>query len=157
MKTLCLLVLSAVLAANPGDFSASLVRLLELESVESLSETLVEHYEQMSAHPLDINTSSRAELLSTGFFTPFQVASILDYISDNGPILSFFELSGIIGIGEQMADDLRWFLRCDPPRRQSLKSNRAYRPEVKFTGSIRESVRPSGVGTLAKCELAYGE
>lgn len=157
MKTLCLLVLSAVLAANPGDFSASLVRLLGLESVESLSETLVEHYEQMSSHPLDINTSSRAELLSTGFFTPFQVASILDYISDNGPILSFFELSGIIGIGEQMADDLRWFFRCDPPRRQSLKSNRAYRSEVKFTGSIRESVRPSGEGTLAKYELAYGE
>ena len=90
MKTLMVMVLTAALAVGQGDFSASLVRLLGLESVESLSETLVEHYEQMSSHPLDINTSSRAELLSTGFFTPFQVASILDYISDNGPILSFF-------------------------------------------------------------------
>lgn len=41
MKTLMVMVLTAALAVGQGDFSASLVRLLGLESVESLSETLV--------------------------------------------------------------------------------------------------------------------
>ena len=81
------------LAGQPDNVLEAIARLAGAEDIEALDPSEVEMYEYLAAHPLDLNRSSRAKLLSTGLFTPFQVASLLDYRDDSGDILSLTELS----------------------------------------------------------------
>ena len=74
------------LAGQPDNVLEAIARLAGAEDIEALDPSEVEMYEYLADHPLDLNRSSRAKLLSTGLFTPFQVASLLDYRDDSGDI-----------------------------------------------------------------------
>ena len=54
-------------------------------------------------NPVDINNCSVYDLSRLFFLTPFQVESIRNFISQNGPIRSLFELAYIPGFDKELA------------------------------------------------------
>ena len=66
-------------------------------SAEEMDEEELGHFLSFAAHPLPVNNSSRARLISSGLFSPYQIASLEDYRRRNGDILSFSELLSVNG------------------------------------------------------------
>jgi len=79
-------------------------------SVENLDESEIERFQYLVEHPVSINRASRSKLLSSGLFSSFQVASIVDYRARSGEILSFAELATIYGFSPEIAAALRPFI-----------------------------------------------
>ncbi len=79
-------------------------------SAEDLNENVTERFLYMNAHPLHINLAKRSSLASSGLFTDFQIVSLLDYIENNGPVLSGAELALIDGFDGELADALSYFI-----------------------------------------------
>ena len=105
MKTLFLLL---SLLGLPGFQDAVLV-LTGASCIEELDEDEIVHYQSLAEHPVDLNLAGRSRLLATGLLTPFQVASLLDYRSRTGEILSWTELSLVDGYSPAIAEALRVF------------------------------------------------
>ena len=140
MIILCLVLALLPLDWNSNEFRNAVLHLSGAASVEELTESELERYQSLAERPLELNLASRSQLLSTGFFTPFQVESILDYIRSSGDILSTAELAAVSGIGLQMAKDLEFFfvmnssgllgaskkgsLYADAQMRQSVRSGK---------------------------------
>lgn len=108
-----LLFLALALIAG-ADYLESAVRLSGASCAEDLSQSEIERYEELARHPLDLNSASRRELLSSGLFSPYQVASLRDYISSYGEICSVTELGVVDGIGPERARDLAPFVLLEP-------------------------------------------
>jgi len=79
-------------------------------SVEDLDETVMENYDGLLRRKCEINYASRSRLLSSGLFSSYQVASILDYRSRFGDILSAAELAVVDGFDSEYAEALAPFL-----------------------------------------------
>lgn len=99
MKTLLIL---ALIAAP----DSSMLAISGAASMEELDETQVEMYQNLAARPLDINSASRSRLISSGLFSPFQAASIIDYRQHSGDILSLAELCALDGFNAELAGAL---------------------------------------------------
>ena len=80
-----------------------IVSLSGVSSEEELDGEDVERLTGLLRHPLKINVASRSSLLESGLFSPYQAASLLDYRSRNGDILSCAELASVDGFGTQYA------------------------------------------------------
>ncbi|MBQ5485820.1 MAG: hypothetical protein IIT69_00030, partial [Bacteroidales bacterium] len=74
--------------AQDDDCLRAIVFLSGASSEEDLDDTETDKYMDYVTHPLEINLSGRSKLLSSGLLSPFQVASIVDYRSRFGDILS---------------------------------------------------------------------
>ena len=85
-------------------------------TMEELGAEEIERYESLRRQPFDINRAGRSRLLSSGLFSTYQVASLLDYRQRCGDILSFEELALVDGIGERYAEALRYFIRVGEAR-----------------------------------------
>ena len=109
MNYLVIALLAAIL-----NLDAAIVRLSGASSIEELSESEVERFRDMASRPMDLNSLSARKLYSTGLLTPFQAASIVDYISRNGDICSVAELGAVDGIGAQLASALSFFFILRP-------------------------------------------
>lgn len=121
--------------------------LLGAQIDENLSEEDAEKYYELHIHPLRLNMSSASELLSTGFFTPFQVSSLLDYIARNGDIISCAELSCVSGIGKEMAGALSFFLSFESAM---LPSQRRQTDRLETEASMCNSVKGEAVSSRMK-------
>ena len=136
MKRLLLL----LALSGPTGLQQALLTLTGASCVEELSEDEVQHYQSLAAHPVDLNLAGRSRLLSTGLLTPFQVASLLDYRTRTGPVLSWAELALVDGFNARFVEALREFAflgvpegeapgkREDRRLRQSLTLRGAWRP-----------------------------
>ena len=156
MKTLITALLSAGLALAGGpDFTQAILTLTGATSIEELDESEIERFETLHEHPLDLNLAGRSRLVSSGLFTPFQVASILDGRSRYGDILSFTELSLTDGFTPETAEALKCFI--------VLRSTRApaqsERLRVNHSLTVKSSVRPGEAAPVGgfKYELTAGE
>ena len=152
MKTL-LLFLS--LLGQPA-FQEAVLTLSGASCIEELDEDEILHYQNLAAHPVDLNLAGRSRLLATGLLSPFQVASLLDYRSRTGEILSWTELSLVDGFSPALVDALRVFavLGMDESRAPGQSDDRT------LTGSVtlRGGVRDGGEGFWGvKGEAALGE
>ena len=92
MKALIILALCA-----PPD--SSMLAVSGASSMEELDETQIELYQHLESHPVELNLSSRRQLIASGLFTPYQVASLLEYRARAGDILSLAELAAVDGFG----------------------------------------------------------
>lgn len=90
---------------------------------EDLDESVVERFESFRRHPLPINTCTRSRLLSSGLFTRFQIASLLDYRSRSGDILSFVELAAVDGFNGRYAEALKEFVTLEGGRSGPVKDS----------------------------------
>ena len=152
MKTL-LLILS--LMGQPA-FQEAVLVLTGASCIEELAEDEILHYQNLASHPVDLNLAGRSRLLATGLLSPFQVASLLDYRSRTGEILSWTELSLVDGFSPAIADALRVFavLGMAEGRAPGQREERRISGSLTLRGGIREGDEASwGV----KGEAAVGE
>lgn len=103
-----------------------LLMLTGASMLEELDETELERFEYLFSHPLSINIASRSRLLSCGLFSPYQVASLMDYQERNGDILSFSELSRVDGFSKEFVEGIKdcIFLEYSRPGGQSSRQSR---------------------------------
>lgn len=84
-----------------------------VSSEEEISVDEVERFADLARRPLRINTLSRSRLASSGLFTGYQVASLLDYRQRFGNIMSFTELATVDGFSHQYVELIRPFITLD--------------------------------------------
>ena len=80
---------------------------LDLDEYERLSDIL--------RRPLQLNTASQAELVSGGFLSRFQVASLMDYRQRCGAVMSYMELSVVDGFDADLVARIRPFISLERP------------------------------------------
>ena len=91
-------------------------KIMELSGAESeadLHSEEVEHFSEMLKHPLRINRMSRSSLLDCGLFSPYQVASFLEYRQRFGAVASLSELASVDGFSKRYVDILGPFISMD--------------------------------------------
>ena len=123
-------------------------------SPEEIDESVVERYEALARNPLEINLSGAEKLSRSGLFSRYQVASILDYRSRSGDILSIVELSMVDGFSEEYAMALSPFVAFSPELAPG-----AIRDSLRWPGSIeaKASVKSGGqFSSGVKLKLSRG-
>ncbi|MBO4417049.1 MAG: hypothetical protein J5801_02880 [Bacteroidales bacterium] len=85
---------------------------IEQMAEAGVPEEAVEEYLQQRSerHRLNLNSASREALERSGLFTPFQIASLLEYRRDYGAILTLQELSTVDGFGGGFAARIEPFV-----------------------------------------------
>ncbi len=134
-----------------------LMTIVGVREEEELSEQLVERFESLGRSPLDINLASMHRLVSSGLFTQYQAASLLDYRSTYGDVLSIEELSAIDGFGKAYAEALRPYITLFS---RSLPGQ-VTRQELSGTATLRSTLKTQSgesPSTVVKGKLAldYG-
>lgn len=152
MKRLLLL----LALSGPAGFQQALLTLTGASCAEELSEDEVQRYQSLAAHPVDLNGAGRSRLLSTGLLTPFQVASLLDYRTRTGAILSWAELALVDGFNAKYVEVLREFAFLGLPEGEA--PGRREDRRLHQTLTLRGAWRPAeAVSWGAKYEAALGE
>ena len=151
MKTLLLLL---VLLGPPG-FDRAVLTLSGASCLEELSEDEIQRYESLAARPVDLNRAGRSRLLATGLLSPYQVASLLDYRSRSGEILSWTELSLVDGFSAELAEALREFARLGlRDAAPGAQEKQGFAQTLTARGAFRTDGSAAGG---VKYEAAYGE
>jgi len=63
--------------------------------------------------PIDINTSSKDELMLLPSIGETRARNIIDYREKNGPFRSIADIMQVSGIGEAIYDDIKEYITCD--------------------------------------------
>lgn len=127
---------------------------------EDLDETVVERFESLHRHPLAINCCTRSRLISSGLFSRYQIASLLDYRERYGDVLSFTELAAVDGFGVKYAEALKDFVTLDGGEMdggRSLKGRRKFSQSLMLRAAARA---PDGEAEWcggAKYQAKWGE
>lgn len=151
MTTILLVVMAVLYLHGPFSYDDAVLYLSGASSMEELEESELERFEHYREHPLDINSASRSRLLASGLMSHYQVASLLDYRSRAGDVLSLEELSLIDGLGGDYSSALAPFIvlssaRAPGERRRSRVSN-----DLIVRGSLRQD---GGVDRLPPLQSA---
>lgn len=107
---LALAIGSVNLTAQSDERMRAMLFLTGADSEEELDEQEVERFAVLASRPLEINLASRSRMVSSGLMSQYQVASLLDYRSRNGDVLSVSELAAVDGFGEEYAEALKSFV-----------------------------------------------
>ena len=119
MKTGVIIILAlscGVTSLRAQTLEQEILLLSGASSMEELDGSVIERLEDLAAHPIPINTTTRSRLLGCGLFSAFQVASLIDYREHSGDILSFAELGTVDGFNEAVAGALRHFVSLESGR-----------------------------------------
>lgn len=117
-------------------------------SEEDLSAETLDEFEFLSQRPLSINRASRSRLLSSGLFSPYQVASLIDYRERNGNILSLNELRSVNGFDEALTSSLEPFILFESSINRYKKVENTIRNRVTYRserllGALRYGLKVS--------------
>ncbi len=149
------LLTAPVRTAAQDDYALrAIVYLTGAESIESLDEAEAERFYEYLASPLEINLLPRSRLLASGLFSQYQVASLVDYRSRSGDVLSIAELATVDGFGERFAEALRPFvsLRSASLPGQPDTARRRWRTETLANLSLKNDLFRYGL----KHKTGYG-
>ena len=86
---------------------------LGISSPEDADPYDVERLSELLANPLKINVASESHVISSSLFSRYQAASLKDYISRHGDVLSLTELAAVDGFGEDFVSRLSPFISLD--------------------------------------------
>ncbi|MCK4748429.1 MAG: helix-hairpin-helix domain-containing protein, partial [Bacteroidales bacterium] len=101
-----------------------LIEKIARESEEELDyHTLFINIYDYLESPLNLNTASREELEKLHLLNDFQIASLQNYIKENGALLSIYELQLVYGFNESLARTIEPMVVLEPPGR-SLPSGK---------------------------------
>lgn len=143
MAVLAAFVMSGNLAAQEADGIDAVMRFLGVDSPEELDSSEVERLEDFLERPLRVNMVPQSRLVASGLLSPYQAASLEDYRSRHGNVMSYTELAAVDGFGPEAVRKLKPFisLECTEvhadamPIRHDLSVKTAY----KATGMPVES------------------
>ncbi|MBR6858530.1 MAG: hypothetical protein IKM89_03905 [Bacteroidales bacterium] len=113
---LLLLLAAAPVAAQTDETVRAALFLTGADGPEELDDRFVEELESWRNRPLPLNRASRARLLESGLLTSYQVATLEEYRSVSGDVLSFAELELVDGFGKEAVAVLRPFLSLESAR-----------------------------------------
>lgn len=122
-------------------------------NMEELGESEVERFESLASHPVCINIASAGRLRSCGLFSEYQVASLLDYISRTGDVLSATELGTVPGFTPALSEALCLFISFESHSPAGKKHGNRLRQEL----MLRDVFRDGGQTFSGKYHLKYGE
>lgn len=148
-----------------------IMRLCGVTTPEELDSYEVERLSDYQQTPLQVNRSSLSDLQKSGLFTPFQAASIMDYRSRHGDILSFVELAALDGFGQETVEILRSFVALEshtlPGQRRTahkrLKQDLSLRgggradDGLEYMGGLKYRVEYGGLGLSLSGSRSYGD
>ena len=112
----------------PEDIAA----VLGAASEEEVPESEAERLQDLAGRRINVNSASRSRLMETGILSRYQVASICDYRSRCGDILSEAELGFVDGFSPELARSLASFFSFEP--RHSISADTLKRSSV-ITGT----------------------
>lgn len=143
MAVLAAFMLCGGLAAQEADGIEAVMRFLGVDSPEELDSSEVERLEDFLERPLRVNMVPQSRLVASGLLSPYQAASLEDYRSRHGNVMSYTELAAVDGFGPEAVRKLKPFisLECTEvhadamPIRHDLSVKTAY----KATGMPVES------------------
>lgn len=143
-----ILLLSVPLMASPAVRAQSpdieaILAYAGVPSVEELDETLAENLEHLIRNPLKINLASESALRGSGLFTRYQIASLRDYISRHGDVLSYSELASIDGFGEIFTTVLKPFVSLASYRDAGSTGHSRFVHELTSRVSLKTGKTPS--------------
>ena len=142
------------LAAQSDERMRAILYLTGTDSEEELDEQEVERFAALASRPLEINLASRSRMLSSGLMNQYQVASLMDYRSRNGDVLSVSELAAVDGFGDEYADALRTFVSFVStvlPGQTPLRGNRLTHEVLARSAAKGEAINYGG-----KYRMNYG-
>lgn len=126
----------ALLSTAPT-YESALLLISGASCIEELSESQLEHFQILREHPIEINSATRSRLQASCLFSAFQVASLQQYISENGRILSFSELALIDGFSSAYAYALRFFVQLSPSSPIAARPSRHLQQSAIIAASLR--------------------
>ena len=153
MKTLLLFL--AFFCAVP-DFESAVLRLSGASSVEDLDESILERYRALALRPLNLNTAGCSRLLASGMFTPYQVASLMDYRQRTGDVLSFTELALVDGFPSDFVEALKHFVTLESQSPPGQRPRNRFGADVMIRGAVKEQDGPA-FSYGSKVKLTYGD
>lgn len=133
----------AVIALSPlkgqsQEGMEAVMRLLDSE-VEDMDGDEVERLSALLKRPVCLNHASHAELLASGLFSRYQVASLMDYRERSGEVMSFMELASVDGFSDDFVMRIRPFISLEKrfsESRDRLDNEILVRSAVKRNGDI---------------------
>ena len=111
--TLIMLLWAASASARSHEDIEKILKFTGYETEEELSESEVERFQDWLDRPIRINTTGIGRLRSCGLFSPFQAASLIDYRTRHGDIMSLNELSSIDGFTKEKVAVLAPFISLE--------------------------------------------
>ncbi|MDR0420261.1 MAG: helix-hairpin-helix domain-containing protein [Prevotellaceae bacterium] len=97
----------------------------EDEDSEIDLEQIYEQFANLLDNPVNLNKATRADLEQLYVLSDFQIASIIEYVKDNGKMISKYELSLIHGFNNEFAESLYPFVTVDSDYEYVAKSDTA--------------------------------
>ena len=110
---LCIPFLCLQSFAQSAEDIGRILRITGCENPEDLDADEAERLSSYLVRPLRINLVAPSSFRTCGLFTSYQAASLADYLTRHGNILSFSELACVDGFTEDSVDCLRPFLSLD--------------------------------------------
>lgn len=131
----------AVSLPSPADDEALLraaIFLSGASDAEQLDESILEQLSLCRSSPLKLNRLNAARLASTGILTTYQAASIVDYRSCSGDILSWEELALLDGFSEETVEVLKPFLSLESRNPPGAVADSVYRVKQELLLRVTE-------------------
>jgi hypothetical protein len=97
----------------------------EDENSEIDLEQIYEQFANLLNNPVDLNTATRADLEQLYILSDFQISSVLEYIKNNGKMLSKYELAFVHGFDDALAENLYPFVSVASDYEYTARSDTA--------------------------------
>lgn len=150
-----LTVISMNVTAQSDERMKAILYLCGADSEEELDGQEVERFAMLASRPLEINLSSRSRMVSSGLMSQYQVASLMDYRSRDGDVLSVSELAAVDGFGEEYANALKPFISFASKALPGQTESGSKR--LTHEALARSAVKGEAFNYGAKYRMNYGE
>ena len=110
-----LLLLMGGIQAQDGDIDleAFVEKLFQFQDEDLEYDDLYESLLLLYTNPLNLNKASQEDLESTYILTPFQARDIVEYIQQNGKLISIYELQSIASLNTEIIQNLVPFVTVE--------------------------------------------
>lgn len=125
-----------------------IMRLTGCTCAEEMDPDEMERLSSFLSRPLRINAAGEKALAASGLFSRYQIASLADYRSRHGDIMSYSELSAVDGFGESFTAALAPFVSLDAPSYSpgARAPDSRMRPDIAVKAGVRDNLPAKGEG-----------
>ena len=145
---LAALVLGVAVNAQEAEGLEAVMRFIGVDSPEDLDAAEVERLEDFLERPLRINMVTQSRLQASGLLSPYQIASLTDYRTRHGNVMSYTELAAVDGFGIAAVQKLRPFI--------SLECNQVHDDVTKARHDLAVKSACKATGMPAVSDWNYG-
>ena len=114
----------------------AILAIMGTADIEDADQYEVERLSSLLDRPVRLNHATSSRLISSGLFSQYQIASILDYRRKHGDIMSFAELALVDGFNEGFVHLVKHFVELSSGGISSAVPERA-RQELRLRSGIR--------------------